>query len=60
MKINRDLESLATSIAGLRIPGGCDDCDAYQTFQKVGGVYLLTVHHDETCPTYRRHRRGRR
>ncbi len=37
-----------------RLPGGCDDCAAYRTLVVTRGVYLLTVHHDDTCPSYRR------
>jgi hypothetical protein len=37
-----------------RIPGGCEDCDAYQTVEPTEpGVYKLTVHHDASCPHYR-------
>ena len=37
-----------------RIPGGCDDCAAYQTLDEVEPGFLrLGVHHDDTCPTYR-------
>lgn len=33
------------------MPGGCDDCNAYQTFrEQEPGVYVLTVHHDDGCP----------
>ena len=36
---------------GARIPGGCDECDAYQTVSVVeAGVWSCTVHHDEGCP----------
>ena len=39
---------------GRRLHGGCDDCHAYQTIeQQASGVYVLTVHHDSTCPAYR-------
>jgi len=42
------------AMTGHRMPGGCDDCDGYQTMSQVApGVYILTVHHDLTCPTYR-------
>ena len=35
----------------VRIPGGCDDCDAYQTFDRsLAPIYRLVVHHDDTCP----------
>jgi hypothetical protein len=34
-----------------RIPGGCDDCDAYQQLTTDGsGIYLLEVFHDDSCP----------
>jgi hypothetical protein len=43
-----------TGLDGLRIPGGCDDCDAYQTVDSSGApIYRITVHHDDTCPAYR-------
>lgn len=39
-------------IEGQEIPGGCDDCDAYQTADPVkAGVWTITVHHDADCPT---------
>ena len=43
------------ALAGRRFPGGCDDCNAYQTVRRCpndawGEVYVLTVHHDDTCP----------
>lgn len=40
-------------LAGLldhRIPGGCDDCDAYQYMQLVDGIYRIAVYHDNSCP----------
>jgi hypothetical protein len=44
-------------LTGRKMPGGCDDCDAYQTVEKQSdGLYVLTVHHDPTCP----HLRGRK
>ena len=42
--------SALDALAGRRIPGGCDDCDAFQTMTLTEGVYMLTVHHDESCP----------
>ena len=46
---------------GQRIPGGCADCDAYQTLAaEAHGVFSLFVHHDETCPTYGRLARERK
>jgi hypothetical protein len=39
---------------GVRIPGGCDDCDAYQTVNStLAPIYRITVHHDDTCPAFR-------
>ncbi|WP_306233863.1 hypothetical protein [Agrococcus beijingensis] len=35
-----------------RIPGGCDDCHAYQRLIRVDdGLYTLRIYHDDTCPT---------
>jgi len=40
---------------GRQIPGGCEDCDAFQTVERMHpGVYVLHVHHDATCWTLRR------
>jgi hypothetical protein len=45
------LHSSLDAMTGRRLPGGCDDCDAYQVMsQCADGLYVLTVHHDETCP----------
>ncbi len=39
------------SLDGARIRGGCDDCDAYQTIDATQApLFMLTVHHDDTCP----------
>ncbi len=41
-------------MTGHRMPGGCDDCHAYQTVTKQAtGVYVLAVCHDDGCPLYR-------
>ncbi len=41
-------------LEGLRIPGGCDDCSAYQTVDaSQAPLYRVNVHHDESCPSYR-------
>ena len=43
-----------SGLDGLRVPGGCEDCDAYQTFDSSQApIYRITVHHDDTCPAYR-------
>jgi hypothetical protein len=49
----RHLVDLLGPLDGARIPGGCEDCDAYQTVEPVAeGVWSLTVHHDRACPAY--------
>jgi len=46
--------SVLDAMTGHRMPGGCKDCSAYQTLDRHDtGVYILTVHHDDTCPAYR-------
>jgi hypothetical protein len=49
-----DLDQLFAAIAGRRIPGGCD-CDSYQTMTKQYGIHVITVHHDDDCPTWLQH-----
>ncbi len=42
------------ALEGLRIPGGCSDCLAYQTVDaSQAPFYRVSVHHDESCPSYR-------
>jgi hypothetical protein len=52
-------EKIATKLGrlvGKRIPGGCDQCDAYQTVEPIrAGLWHMTVHHDEWCPRMRKH-----
>jgi hypothetical protein len=49
------LANVLGPLDGARISGGCYHCDAYQTMKTVGGgVWELTVHHDDGCPTLRR------
>jgi hypothetical protein len=46
------IADLLGPLDGARIPGGCDHCDAYQTTGPVStGVWSITVHHDDDCPT---------
>ncbi len=53
-EVVRPVPSALDGLAGRRLPGGCDDCTAYQTIeQQASGVYVLLVHHDDTCPAYR-------
>lgn len=46
-------ESALAALVGRKLPGGCDDCTAYQTVQQLGSNYFeLVVHHDSTCPYF--------
>lgn len=43
-----------------KVPGGCDDCDAYQTLERDPehpNIMHLRVWHDDTCPFLNRHQR---
>lgn len=41
----------AQPAVGPRIPGGCDDCDAYQVLgEERPNVWLMRIHHDASCP----------
>jgi len=43
--------SALDAMTGRRMPGGCEDCDAYQVMSRCAdGLYVLAVHHDEACP----------
>lgn len=42
-------DALAT-LRGLSIPGGCPDCNAYQRARQSGGIWRITVYHDDACP----------
>lgn len=44
------LVNILGPLDGARIPGGCDQCDAYQTTRVEDGVWHITVHHDDWCP----------
>lgn len=46
-----DLGDFLGRFFGQQVPGGCDDCDAYQTVERDQyGIWHLTVHHDDGCP----------
>lgn len=55
------IDDVLGSLAGRRIPGGCDDCDAYQTTSRAHGIWTVNVNHDDWCPwlAARRARAGR-
>lgn len=45
-----------SALVGHKIPGGCDECDAFQTVTEESvGVWSLVVHHDDDCRFYRAH-----
>jgi hypothetical protein len=49
--INDLLRDLYQHVDGEQIPGGCDQCDAYQTMSPIEGmVWRMLVHHDDDCP----------
>jgi hypothetical protein len=46
-------------LEGARIPGGCDECDAYQTVEPVvAGVWMIAVRHDPDCRWLAMHEKG--
>jgi hypothetical protein len=48
------LDDLFGQIEDRPIPGGCDECDAYQTVESPEpGIHLIHVHHDDWCPRLR-------
>jgi len=56
-----NVRSLLDSLAGLRIAGGCADCDAFTEVRSDSdGVYIATVRHDDGCADLARRRRTRR
>ena len=54
------IQHSARPFEGARIPGGCTDCDAYQTTEALeDGVWKVTVHHDDGCPVLKRIEKAR-
>jgi hypothetical protein len=48
------IKAALSSLAGIEIPGGCMDCDAYQVVTVLdGGHSIINIRHDDTCPTFR-------
>jgi hypothetical protein len=44
----RHLTNALGALDGARLPGGCEECNAYQTVRPVeAGIWSITVHHDE-------------
>lgn len=49
------LQEIFDALAGQRIPGGCDDCDAYQEVGDRFGIHVIDIYHDDTCPAWLQH-----
>jgi hypothetical protein len=49
-----DISEVLAAMVGIRFPGGCADCDAWQEMRRQHGIYVINVCHDEDCPTWRR------
>lgn len=54
-----DIAEVLAAMIGIRFRGGCDDCDAWQEMRRDHGIYVMTVHHDDTCPTWQQIQRRR-
>lgn len=49
-----DLEELFSQIEDQPVPGGCDQCGAYQTVTvDEPGIFRVIVHHDSWCPFFK-------
>lgn len=44
------LAEILGPLDGAELPGGCDQCDAYQSVAVRAGVWHVTVSHDADCP----------
>jgi len=52
-----DVNEMIAALDGLRVPGGCDDCDAYQEVRARDGapnLHTVRVFHDDGCPVLAR------
>ena len=55
-----EFDELFSRLAGEPIPGGCDQCDAYQILETLSpGVAVLNIHHDDGCAILLASRAGR-
>ena len=49
------LEEVTANLAGKRIPGGCESCNAYQEMRNDPthpGIFHITIFHDDWCPEH--------
>jgi hypothetical protein len=54
------IDAVFGQFAGLKIAGGCDDCDAYQVAEQIDyGCWTINVYHDDGCPMLARKTRRR-
>jgi hypothetical protein len=50
------VHELLDSLVGIEVDGGCPDCPAYQTIERVAdGIYVNRIFHDDTCPWWIRY-----
>lgn len=50
---NTWLNRIADDLAGARVQGGCEDCDAYQVMESAHpGFVVAHIYHDDWCPAY--------
>jgi hypothetical protein len=53
MSTSGPLHELVAALAGAKVYGGCDECNAYQTVKAdpdFPSLVHLYVHHDDWCP----------
>jgi hypothetical protein len=52
--ISAAISAALAALDGLRVPGGCDSCDAYQVLEAHAygqrDVHVIHVCHDKDCP----------
>jgi hypothetical protein len=48
------ISAALAALDGLTVPGGCDDCDAYQVLEANAygeqNIHMIHVYHDDDCP----------
>jgi hypothetical protein len=57
------VSEMIAALDGAQIPGGCDQCDAYQVVQARAGhrdVHVVRVFHDDDCPVLLAIKKARR
>ena len=51
-----EIVAMLGPLEGARIPGGCEDCDAYKTAHPMAaGMWNIAVYHDDWCPVLSAH-----